>query len=459
MLIALTVFAQQCGPSLGSCSSGNCCSQWGWCGTGATYCGSGCMVGYGDCTTAVSNDGTCSATLACPSGFCCSKYGYCGNTAEYCGTTTPTNPISTDGTCNSKLDCPSGLCCSIHGYCGTTDAYCKGANCSKQCPATSTGLNTATTAKAATTTVKAATTTVKATTTTAAANPTSTDFTCSATLDCPSGLCCSIYGYCGTTDAYCGSDCQRQCTVTSSTLFATGSIKTTATAKATSTAVAVPPPNLSAPLRNCKLDKTVAWTFDDGPDPALTKQLMDKIDARVAAGKARVPITFFDIGTNVVANSGVASSEISRGHTVADHSWSHLGVQMDNISPATMTQEATKASDAIFAATGKRTRFFRPPYGEYSSVSMGVWNGLGLYTINWSIDSNDWKPSVTSDNSDAFLNIKAGFNADSNSGHIILSHDIHTGSIQYFDEIADDIEARGYKFISLEDCLGIPPYM
>lgn len=67
------------------CASG-CCSQFGWCGTAATYCGSGCLSGA--CSTSTSTTSTivaqCSATKLCASG-CCSQSGYCGTTIDYCG--------------------------------------------------------------------------------------------------------------------------------------------------------------------------------------------------------------------------------------------------------------------------------------------------------------------------------------------------------------------------------------
>jgi len=76
-----------------SCPSGQCCSQYGWCGTTSDYCGAGCQSAFGTCTggstggsTGVSTDGTCANNgLSCPSGECCSQYGWCGTTSDYCG--------------------------------------------------------------------------------------------------------------------------------------------------------------------------------------------------------------------------------------------------------------------------------------------------------------------------------------------------------------------------------------
>lgn len=75
-------------------SFGNCCSQYGWCGSDAAHCGTGCQSSFGTCggtSGAVSPDGTCGGTNAYTcngSGFgnCCSQYGWCGSTTDHCGT-------------------------------------------------------------------------------------------------------------------------------------------------------------------------------------------------------------------------------------------------------------------------------------------------------------------------------------------------------------------------------------
>jgi len=80
-----------CGPSYGSCPSGQCCSKYGYCGTSDAHCKpSSCQPSYGTCTantnTKISTDGTCGSSKgSCPNGLCCSKYGYCGDSEAHCG--------------------------------------------------------------------------------------------------------------------------------------------------------------------------------------------------------------------------------------------------------------------------------------------------------------------------------------------------------------------------------------
>lgn len=161
-------------------------------------------------TSNPSTDGLCGAAnggtvcLGTAFGDCCSEYGYCGDTSGHCGAgcqsdfgtcdTVTGPPVSTDGTCGS-LSTPQGAtcvgsafgdCCSASGYCGSTTAYC-GTGCQTDFGTCS-----------------------------PAGPPVSTDGTCGQASDpigatCEGsafGDCCSEYGFCGATNAYCGTGCQ-----------------------------------------------------------------------------------------------------------------------------------------------------------------------------------------------------------------------------------------------------------
>ena len=169
------IYAGDCGPGIGKCGDGKCCSKYGWCGTSDKYCGTGCQEGYGICNSTRDSQ-TPSSTF---------------------------HPVSEDGSCgpkNGNTSCPPGECCSKYGWCGTSISYC-GSGCQSefgQCGTTTTN----------TTTKK---TTVTKTTTTKKSSATSTNGKCG-TKDgkCPSGECCSKYGYCGRSDKHCSSGCQSE---------------------------------------------------------------------------------------------------------------------------------------------------------------------------------------------------------------------------------------------------------
>ncbi|KAL8656530.1 MAG: hypothetical protein Q9210_000167 [Variospora velana] len=127
-------------------TGGSCCSQYGYCGSTADYCGTGCQPTFGTCAgsevvpIAANLCGPANRNNKCFSGLCCSQAGYCGNTTDYCGAgcrsdfgdcSATTGPVG-DGTCGPAFgnkQCRSGQCCSAAGYCGTTKEYCADPDC------------------------------------------------------------------------------------------------------------------------------------------------------------------------------------------------------------------------------------------------------------------------------------------------------------------------------------------
>ncbi|KXH68431.1 lectin [Colletotrichum salicis] len=157
-----------CGGTVGyTCkgsSFGTCCSQWGYCGNTDAHCLNSCQSKFGDCSSVtnggktVSQDGTCGGTggNTCRGsnfGDCCSQWGYCGSSTDHCSTgcqssfgtcsssssgggaaasSSAAQPASTgvktspDNTCGGSngYTCPSGSCCSKNGYCNTGSDFC-----------------------------------------------------------------------------------------------------------------------------------------------------------------------------------------------------------------------------------------------------------------------------------------------------------------------------------------------
>jgi hypothetical protein len=90
LVLAFAVVTAHGCSSTDLCANNECCSQWGFCGTGGSYCGAGCQSGpcYRTILRAVLGEPSCGREAGgrqCPGGDCCSQYGYCGTGGAYCG--------------------------------------------------------------------------------------------------------------------------------------------------------------------------------------------------------------------------------------------------------------------------------------------------------------------------------------------------------------------------------------
>jgi len=263
---------------------------------------------------------------------------------------------------------------------------------------------------------------------------------------CPHNQCCSSAGVCDTVQSSCGAGCQPAFGLCSATITPTAVPSTTPLPSNIGTNW-----NQISPFTNCINPKHVALTFDDGPDPSIIAQVM-------AAAKAQtppIPLTFFEIGNNVLANPGVSATVAgTSGFFVADHTMDHpsaIGMFDTDI-----YNEASQCAAALKTANGKNVQYFRPPYGEYTPASMKVWNGLGLFVISWSITSNDFADPANG--AAALANVQAGLAAAPGVGHIVLCHDIHTACLSVFPSIVSTFQQAGYTFVDLQTCTGVAPY-
>lgn len=137
-------------------------------------------------------------------------------------------------------------------------------------------------------------------------------------------------------------------------------------------------PVLLAPPRPDEL----ALTYDDGPNPAATPQLLDLLAAH------SVRATFFLIGRHALAQPTLVRRIIAAGHALGNHTMSHPRLPL--CSHARITAELRDASRAIEDISGTPLRLFRPPHGFRTPYVLRVARDLGLTTTNWTTIANDW---------------------------------------------------------------------
>lgn len=181
--------------------------------------------------------------------------------------------------------------------------------------------------------------------------------------------------------------------------------------------------------------KYVALTFDDGPNPSTTPQILDILKNKGAHA------TFFLLGQNVDANKDLVKRIYDEGNEVASHSYSHP--LLTSLGDDQVKEEIQKTDKAIFQACGVLPRNIRAPYG---SADARVGTITGKPFIHWSVDSEDWK----SKNAAAII---AQVKNTLYEGSIVLMHDIQPATVEALPTVIDNMRAEGYEFVSVDTML------
>jgi peptidoglycan-N-acetylglucosamine deacetylase len=135
--------------------------------------------------------------------------------------------------------------------------------------------------------------------------------------------------------------------------------------------------------------RTVALTFDDGPNPSVTPGLLELLDEH------EVRATFFLIGRHVAAEPALAAEIAARGHVVGNHTQTHPNLAL--CSPAAIRRELESCDAAIQAAVGQKPRWMRPPFGfRNPALGIAVRQNGGAGVVMWSKWAWDWKPQPPS---------------------------------------------------------------
>lgn len=190
--------------------------------------------------------------------------------------------------------------------------------------------------------------------------------------------------------------------------------------------------------------KVVAMTFDDGPHPKNTPYLLDMLKER------NIKATFYLIGNRVVTWPKIVQRISEEGHEIGNHTWSHPF--LTKLSDKSVLREVDRTTNAIWQVTGRPPVTFRPPYGAFSRRQRTWLHGARKFpTILWSVDPADWRRPGASVVASRILK-------HSHQGAIILSHDIHRGTIQAMPKTLDGLTKRGMTFVTVSQILGWPTW-
>lgn len=181
--------------------------------------------------------------------------------------------------------------------------------------------------------------------------------------------------------------------------------------------------------------KKIALTFDDGPHPYYTEQLLKGLKERDAKA------TFFITGQNVEAYPEIVLEIYKDGHLIGNHTYNHTQLTSGNVE--SFKSEIIKTNEVIKEVTGEDTIYVRPPYGSWNKEFE---KELNMFPVLWTIDPLDWCSSDVS----CIVNTvcaKAGEN------DIILMHDQYKTTVTAALEIVDRLKAEGYEFVTVDELL------
>lgn len=181
--------------------------------------------------------------------------------------------------------------------------------------------------------------------------------------------------------------------------------------------------------------RRVALTFDDGPHPYYTEQLLDGLKER------GVKATFFVTGEHAKLHPDVIQRMHEEGHLIGNHTYSHIQLRKNN--QEAFREELIRTNEVIGEITGGEVLYVRPPYGSWDK---SFEKELNMIPVLWTIDPLDWCSHDASCVADKVLKkVK--------ENDIILLHDCYDTTVEAAFQIVDELNKKGYLFVTVEELL------
>lgn len=187
--------------------------------------------------------------------------------------------------------------------------------------------------------------------------------------------------------------------------------------------------------------RRIALTFDDGPDPERTPELLDTL------AELDAPATFFLLGQRVDAHPEIAARIARDGHELGNHTYSHPYLPLAR--SHAVARELAAADAAIERATGIVPAIARPPYGGRSSRNVRVFERAAKQLVLWDVNSFDWKGKPAVEIAQRVL-------ARVRPGSIILMHEARAGgdvTIEAVRLLVPALRERGYELATVSRTL------
>lgn len=187
-----------------------------------------------------------------------------------------------------------------------------------------------------------------------------------------------------------------------------------------------------------KDSKIASLSFDAAWGNEDTQQLIDIL------GKYGVRATFFVVGNWVDRYPESVEALAEAGHEVMNHSDKHK--HMPRLSRDEIISDITACNDKIEKITGVRPTLFRPPYGDYDDKLITAVSSMGMYTIQWDVDSLDWKDLSAAD-------IQKRVLSRVKPGSIVLFHNAALNTPEALPGIIESLQSSGYDLVPVSELI------
>ena len=194
-------------------------------------------------------------------------------------------------------------------------------------------------------------------------------------------------------------------------------------------------------IKNSKMIKKVALSFDDGPHPRYTREILSILS------EYQIAATFFVIGVHAERYPGILSEILAQGSEIGNHTFSHQNLKASGL--VDIQSEISRCQAVIRAQTGISATLFRPPEGGISQNLQGWIAQSDLHLILWSIDTLDWAHTPSKKITQSVLN-------QLGDGDVILMHDYTSGvntTCEALRQMIPEMLARGYEFVTVSELI------
>ena len=188
--------------------------------------------------------------------------------------------------------------------------------------------------------------------------------------------------------------------------------------------------------------KRIALTFDDGPHPRYTKEILEILK------EYGVTATFFVIGVNAENYPQALRELADSGCEIGNHTYSHT--RLTQMSEDDIKNEIQRCEEILMKSVGVKPCVFRPPEGMYPKESERIIEEMGYDIILWSIDTKDWARTPSHQIEQMVLSRTKG-------GDIILMHDYVSGgntTCPALRNLIPRLLAQGYEFVTVSELIG-----